>query len=58
MLNWLQDTMLAHSMISEDDFKLFHIADTPSEVVEIVLRSQSSIAELTQDDLGVPTLGR
>ena len=56
ILNWLQDVVLAEGKIAEHDFKLFHIADSPSEVVEIVLRSQSSLTEFAADDIvGVPT---
>jgi len=55
MLNWLQDVMLAEGKIGEHDFKLFHITDSPSEVVEIVVRSQSSLTEMASDDIvGVP----
>lgn len=56
LLNWLRDVVLAEGKISEDDFRMLHITDSPSEVVEIVLRSQSSLTELVSDDIvGVPT---
>ena len=56
MLNWLRDVVLAEGKISEDDFRMLHITDSPSEVVEIVLRSQSSLTELVSNDIiGVPT---
>jgi uncharacterized protein (TIGR00730 family) len=55
MLNWLHDVVMAEGKISEDDFRMLHITDSPSEVVEIVLRSQSSLTELAADDIvGVP----
>jgi uncharacterized protein (TIGR00730 family) len=46
MLNWLRDVMLPGGKISEYDFELFHVTDSPAEVVEIVNRSQSSLTEL------------
>ncbi len=56
MLNWIRDVVMAEGKISEHDFELFHITDSPSEVVEIVLRSQSSLSEFASDDIvGVPT---
>ena len=56
LLNWLHDVVLAEGKISEDDFRMLHVTDSPSEVVEIVLRSQSSLTELVSDDIvGVPT---
>ena len=58
LLNWLHDVVLAEGKISDHDFKLFHVTDSPSEVVEIVLHSQSSLGELSEvahDDLEVPT---
>jgi len=58
MLNWLRDVVMAEGKISEDDFRLLHITDSPSEVVEIVLHSQSSLGQLSADiadDIGAPT---
>jgi uncharacterized protein (TIGR00730 family) len=46
MLDWLRDVMLREGKISEHDMALFHITDSPAEVVDIVTRSQSSITEL------------
>jgi uncharacterized protein (TIGR00730 family) len=58
LLNWLHDVVMAEGKISEQDFQLFQITDSPSEVVEIVLHSQNSLGELSEDandDLEVPT---
>ena len=54
MLNWLRDVVLAEGKISEHDFQMLHITDSPTEVVEIVQRSQSSLTELVSDDIGMP----
>lgn len=48
MLTWLREAVLAGGKIAEHDLKLFHLTDSPAEVVEIVMRSQSSLAELDQ----------
>ena len=46
LLAWLHDAVLPSGKISEQDMKLFHITDSPAEVVEIVMHSQSSLTEL------------
>ena len=46
MLDWFREVMLREGKISEHDMALFHITDSPAEVVEIVTRSQSSLTEL------------
>lgn len=48
LLDWIRDVVLPGGKISEHDLRLFHITDSPEEVVQIVLRSQSA---LTQDKL-------
>src|SRR5215213_8348354 len=49
MLDWLRDVVLPGGKISDADMAMFHITDSPAEVVEIVTRSQSSVAELVTD---------
>jgi uncharacterized protein (TIGR00730 family) len=49
MLDWLRKEVLDGGKISERDFEMFQVTDSPSEVVEIVLRSQSSLAEFEID---------
>ena len=46
MLEWFGDVVLAEGKISRHDMKMFHVTDSPAEVVEIVRRSQSSLSEL------------
>jgi len=49
MLDWLRKEVLGGGKISERDFEMIQVTDSPSEVVEIVLRSQSSLAEFETD---------
>jgi uncharacterized protein (TIGR00730 family) len=53
LLKWLHDVVMAEGKISDLDFRMIQIADSPAEVVEIVVRSQSSLAELASDDIGI-----
>ena len=46
LLDWLRAVVLPDGKISEHDMDIFHITDSPAEVVEIVTRSQSSLTEL------------
>ena len=55
LLNWLRDVVLAEGKIGEIDVRMFHVTDSPAEVVEIVTRSQSSLIELVSDDIGIPS---
>ncbi|HJP94793.1 MAG TPA: TIGR00730 family Rossman fold protein [Pyrinomonadaceae bacterium] len=48
MLDWLRNVMLADGKISHLDLDLFHVTDSPAEVVEIVNRAQSSLIQLNQ----------
>jgi uncharacterized protein (TIGR00730 family) len=43
MLQWLEDVMLKTKYIAESDFKMLHLTDSPSEVVDIVVRSQDAL---------------
>jgi uncharacterized protein (TIGR00730 family) len=57
MLDWLRAEVLSGGKISEHDLDLFHITDSPAEVVEIVVRSQSSLHGLDttiSDEIRVP----
>ncbi len=42
LLNWIQDFAMKEGKISEQDLKLLHMTDSPAEVVQIVINSQSS----------------
>jgi uncharacterized protein (TIGR00730 family) len=55
LLDWLHDVVLAEGKISDIDFRMFHVTDSPAEVVEIVRRSQNSLGELVSDDIGIPS---
>ncbi len=58
MLDWLRAVMLQEGKISEHDMAMFHITDSPAEVVEIVTRSQSSLTELDtpiSDEIRLPS---
>ena len=46
MLAWLREEVLRGGKIAEHDMNLFHVTDSPAEVVEIVTRSQSTLTEL------------
>ena len=46
LLEWLRDVVLPGGKIADQDMELFYITDSPAEVVEIVMRSQSSLAEI------------
>jgi uncharacterized protein (TIGR00730 family) len=46
MLEWLRAVVLPDGKISEHDMDIFHVTDSPAEVVEIVTRSQSSLTKL------------
>src|SRR6476469_7336313 len=46
MLDWIRAVVLTEGKISERDLDIFHITDSPAEVVEIVTRSQSSLSKL------------
>ena len=40
MMNWIKDTMLREGKISEEDFELMYLTDSPEEVVARVVSSQ------------------
>lgn len=46
LLEWLRGAVLPSGKIAEHDMDLFHVTDSPAEIVEIVMRSQSSLHEL------------
>jgi uncharacterized protein (TIGR00730 family) len=58
LLDWLRAVVLPGGKISEHDMDIFHVTDSPAEVVEIVTRSQSSLTKLdvpVSDDIRVST---
>src|ERR1051325_5228699 len=48
MLDWLRAMVLTDGKISEHDLDIFHVTDSPAEVVEIVVKSQSSLSHLEE----------
>jgi uncharacterized protein (TIGR00730 family) len=58
MLEWFRKAVLPGGKISEHDLDMFHVVDSPQEVLEIVNRSQNSLNELDKlvsDDIRVPS---
>ena len=48
MLEWLEKVMLAERYIAEEDVRMLHVTDSPSEVVEIVVRSQDALQKVEE----------
>ncbi len=46
LLNWIRDSALKEGKVNEDDLKLVHVTDSPAEVVQIIVNSQSSLRVL------------
>jgi uncharacterized protein (TIGR00730 family) len=49
MLSWIKDSILKAKNIADDDFALLHLTGSPSEVVDIVIRSQDALRKLDSD---------
>ena len=50
LLKWMREVDLPDGKIAEHDLRLFHITDSPEEVVQIVMRSQTSLADKVISD--------
>jgi len=46
LLDWTKETLMKEGKISPEDLKLFHVTDSPTEVVQIVRESESSLKSL------------
>src|SRR5947209_4583291 len=46
MMKWLSDVILKAKNIADADVRLLHLTDSPSEVVDIVVRSQDALSKL------------
>lgn len=46
LLTWIRDVALEQGKVSEQDLKLLHVTDSPEEVVQVMINSQSSLREL------------
>jgi uncharacterized protein (TIGR00730 family) len=58
LLDWFKAVVLPGGKISDPDFSIFHVTDSPQEVIEIMNRSQSSLHELDKlvaDDIRIPS---
>lgn len=56
LLTWMSEFVLPEGKISESDMRLFHITDSPSEVVKIVTHSQSALTpmdKLVSDEIRI-----
>jgi uncharacterized protein (TIGR00730 family) len=56
LLDWFRQTVLPGGQISDLDMSIFHVVDSPQEVLEIVSRSQNSLIELDKlvsDDIRI-----
>jgi uncharacterized protein (TIGR00730 family) len=53
MVNWLSDVILKAKNIVDEDVRLLHLTDSPSEVVDIVVRSQDELRRIhpASDDI-------
>lgn len=49
MLDWLEGTILKSKYISPEDRGLLHVTDSPSEVVDIIRRSQDTLSRSQPD---------
>lgn len=49
MVSWLQDSILKAKNIADEDFRLLHVTDSPSEAVDIVVRSQDALSKIHSD---------
>jgi uncharacterized protein (TIGR00730 family) len=58
LLEWLQQVVLRDGKISDIDLRMFHVTDSPQEVLQILNRSQNSLTELdaiVSDDIRIPS---
>ncbi|HEX8173711.1 MAG TPA: TIGR00730 family Rossman fold protein [Pyrinomonadaceae bacterium] len=57
MVDWIKNSLLTEGKVSEKDIDLLRVTDSPSEVVEIIANSQSSLRKIDRsvsDDLVGP----
>jgi uncharacterized protein (TIGR00730 family) len=58
LLDWFRAVVLPGGKIGDLDMRIFHVVDSPHEVLEILNRSQSSLHELDKlvsDDIRLPS---
>ena len=49
LLNWINDYILAQGKVNANDVRLFQVTDSPSEVVEIMIRSQNPAEKIRRN---------
>ena len=57
LLEWMHDFVLPGGKIATHDFRMFHVTDSPAEVVQIVVNSQSALNQLDKvvsDEIRIP----
>ncbi|HEU4795412.1 MAG TPA: TIGR00730 family Rossman fold protein [Pyrinomonadaceae bacterium] len=58
LVDWFRQVVLTGGKISEIDMNIFHLVDSPQEVLEILNRSQNSLNDLDKlisDEIRIPT---
>jgi len=50
MFSWLEGTMLKSKYINDADFRMLHLTDSPSEVVDIIVRSQDALGKTQSEN--------
>jgi uncharacterized protein (TIGR00730 family) len=46
MIEWIKNSLLVEGKVSEKDIDLLRVTDSPSEVVEIISKSQDSLRKI------------
>ena len=49
MFRWIEETMLTSKYINDADYRMLHLTDSPSEVVEIIVRSMDTLDHVQPD---------
>lgn len=58
LLDWFKQVVLPGGKISDNDFGMFHVTDSPQEVIDIMNHSQNSLNELDKlvsDEIRIPS---
>ena len=58
LLDWFQERVLPGGKIADHDLRIFHLTDSPQQVIEILNRSQNSLHDLDKlvsDDIRLPS---
>jgi uncharacterized protein (TIGR00730 family) len=49
MFRWIEETMLKSKYINDADYRMLHLTNSPSEVVEIIVRSMDTLDKVQPD---------